>query len=129
MLSLRLHANPDKVCYRNCYALSNIRLFVLKQTYVKDMSASPLFVSTATAAASVPPHYLPSLADEQPRFRIRRIVRRPFYLWRFQDNCDKIKRLKQGGVFLERIESKIKYQFKNRDLLKLALTHSSHIGA
>lgn len=29
---------------------------------------------------------------------------------------------------MERIESKIKYQFKNRDLLKLALTHSSHIG-
>ena len=42
MLSLRLHANPDKVCYRNCYALSNIRLFVSKQTYVKDMSIPPL---------------------------------------------------------------------------------------
>ena len=29
---------------------------------------------------------------------------------------------------MERIETKINYQFKNRDLLKLALTHSSHVG-
>ena len=78
MLSLRLHANPDKVCYRNCYALSNIRLFVSKQTYVKDMSASPLFVSTATAAASAAP-LPPSLADEQPRFGIAALYGVLFY--------------------------------------------------
>ena len=44
MLSLRLLADSDRVCYRNCCALSNIHLFAPMQTYVKDMSISPLFV-------------------------------------------------------------------------------------
>lgn len=58
MLSRRLHANPDKVCYRKRYALSNTCLFVSRQTYVKDMSARPLVVG----AAPLPK----TLADEPP---------------------------------------------------------------
>lgn len=49
MLSRRLHVNPDKVCYRKRYALSNTCLFVSRQTYVKDMSARPLVVGAAAA--------------------------------------------------------------------------------
>ena len=55
MLSLRLLADSDRVCYRNCCALSNIHLFAPMQTYVKDMSISPLFVCVADAIASSAP--------------------------------------------------------------------------
>ena len=62
MLSLRLHANPDKVCYRNCYALSNILQSAPMQTYVKDMSILPLVVDTAATVTADPPPQ--TVADE-----------------------------------------------------------------
>ncbi len=47
MLSLCLLADSDGVCYRNRCALSNTCPFVPMQTYVKDMSSTPLVVDTA----------------------------------------------------------------------------------
>ena len=49
MLSLRLLADSDMVRYRKCGALSNAHKSAPMQTYVKDMSASPLFANAAAA--------------------------------------------------------------------------------
>ncbi|SEA47785.1 hypothetical protein SAMN04515656_11190 [Eubacterium aggregans] len=49
MLSLRLLTDSDMECYRKCCTLSNTHKSAPMQTYVKDMSASPLFANAAAA--------------------------------------------------------------------------------
>ena len=80
MLSLRLLTDSDMECYRKCCTLSNTHKSAPMQTYVKDMSASPLVVGTAATVTSVPcsahKTEAPESTGQQP-YQTRRVCALP----------------------------------------------------
>ena len=67
-------------CYRKCCTLSNTHKSAPMQTYVKDMSASPLVVGTAATVTSVPcsahKTEAPESTGQQP-YQTRRVCALP----------------------------------------------------